>query len=244
MDAHDHGKARCVFVAADALRGRRWDPAFWDPRLTRQARLDGVPSAALGQFVAHLTYGPTRTGQRPAAVADGVAIVGQKAVRPTGVLLDQAVHVAEGGPYDLPRCRLQRRDVVFCRSGVGSLGKRRFTVFDEPVRATVSCFVDLIRLRGINPYYVVTFLRSGPGWAQIERQINGVGSPNLSFAEIRSLAVPLLSEGEQLEIEAGWAGVRAAHAAGEAGRAEALLDRLVAGLEARLGRPRPGARPS
>jgi type I restriction enzyme S subunit len=181
----------------------------------------------LGEFIDHLTYGPILPGQTPQPVADGVAIIGQKAVRPTGVRLDRAIQVAEGSAYDLPRCRLRRRDIVLCRSGVGSLGRRRFTVFDEAVPATVSCFVDLIRLRELNPYYVVIFLRSPRGWAQIERLINGVGTPNLSFGEIRSLRIPVPPADEQRAIEERWAPVRAAHRAGHFAAAEEALDETV-----------------
>lgn len=234
MKVRHRGTARCVAVPVHKLRGQRWDPGFWDPRLGAQAAACGVPCAPLGQFIAHITYGPILTGRRPEPVDDGVAIVGQKVVRPTGLLLAEAVQVAEGCDYDLPRCRLRRRDLVFCRSGVGSLGRRRFTVFDEPVRATVSCFVDLIRLRGINPWYVAAFLRSGPGWPQIERQINGVGSPNLSFGEIRALRVPLLPDAEQRQVEDRWAEVRLAHAAGRLAEAEEALNRIAADLAERL----------
>jgi len=168
-------------------------------------------------------------------VADGVAIVGQREVRPTGVVLARAVRVADGCAFDPPRCRLEPRDVVFCRSGVGALGRRRFTVFDEPVRATVSCFVDILRLRGLNPYYAVTFLRSRPGWEQIAQRTSGVGTPNLSFAQIRSLAIPLLPSAEQDAVEVAWGEVRRVHRAGDLASAEALLDALVARLERRLG---------
>jgi hypothetical protein len=196
-----------------------------------------LPCAPLGDFITHLTYGAILPGQRPDPARDGVAILGQTCVRATGVVLDAAVRVAEGSPFDLPRCRLEPRDIVLCRSGVGCLCRRRFAVFDAPERATVSCFVDLIRLRELNPYYAVTYLRSPLGWAQIERLINGVGTPNLSFAEIRSLRIPLLPDAEQREVAGAWEPVRRAHASGQWRRAEALLDGLVARLERRLLRP-------
>jgi hypothetical protein len=107
-------------------------------------------------------------------------------------------------------------------------------VFHEDAKATVSCFVDLIRLRGISPYYVVTFLRSGLGWPQIERLINGVGTPNLSFDEIRSLAIPLLARREQEQIDAAWGEIERLHRRGQRDDAERLLNGLAAQLERRL----------
>jgi len=193
-----------------------------------------VPWAALGDFIERITYGPIITGRRPQAVAEGVAIVDQKVLRPTGVLLDQAVRVAEGCEYDLPRCRLPAGDLLVARSGAGTLRKKRFTVYREAAKATVSCFVDRVRLFGVNPYYVATVLRSRFVWPQIERLANGVGTPNLSFGEIRSLRIPVASEAEQSDTERAWEPIREAHAAGDLAAAEALLDAVVARLEERL----------
>ena len=229
--------AECAFVPANALRGQRWDPAYWSPRFANPTAHCPLPCDPLGHFVEHITYGPIVTGRRPEPAPKGIVIIDQRAVRPTGVVLGQAVTVAEGCHYDLPRCRLRPRDIVLSRSGAGTLAKKRFTVFSSRIKATVSCFVDLIRLRGINPYYVVTVLRSRLGWAQIQRLINGVGTPNLSFGEIRSLAIPRLPAAEQDDVGAAWKAVRRLHAQGRLDAAEQRLDQIVAKLEQRL---RPG----
>jgi len=223
-----------VVVPAEALRGKRWDPAFWRPDRAEPATAWPFPHAPLGDFIQKITYGPILTGQRPQPVANGVAIIDQKVIRASGVLLGQAIVVAEGCAYDPPRCRLEPGDIVFARSGAGTLAKRRFTVFGHPVKATVSCFVDLIRLAGISPHYVVTFLRSRPGWSRIERLINGVGTPNLSFAEIRSLEIPLLPRADQEAIERAWVQIGRLHDAGRLVEAEAALDEAVLGLERQL----------
>jgi hypothetical protein len=222
-------------VPAEALRGQRWDPAFWGGEGARLAEACALPCPPLGDFVEHITYGPILTDQRPQPVATGVAIISQGAIRPTGILNERAIIVAEGCAYDLPRCRLRQGDIVLARSGAGTLAKKRFTVFREPMKATVSCFVDLIRLNGISPHYVVTFLRSRPGWAQVDRLINGVGTPNLSFNEVRSLRIPLLADEGQQRIEAAWRRVERLHAQRRLEEAEAALDRIVERLEQELG---------
>ncbi len=193
-----------------------------------------MPLARLGDFIELITYGPILPGRRPEPVEKGVLIVGQREIRPTGLLLDAATAVAEGSPYDPPRRRLRPGDVVLARSGVGTLARKRFTVFREPLKATVSCFVDLIRLRGLSPYCLVTFLRSGLGWAQAERMLRGVGTPNLSFRQIRSLRVPLLAPEAERAVEAAWADVAWLHDAGRLAEAEARLDAAAADLERRL----------
>ena len=74
-------------------------------------------------------------------------------------------------------------------------------VYMNSRRANVGCFVDLIRLDGVNPYYVWLLLRSAPGWGQIRVLINGVGTPNINFGEIRSLRIPLIPAQEQANVE-------------------------------------------
>ena len=226
--------ATCIEIPAARLRGQRWDPGFWIGGQGELAARCAWPCRPLGDFIERITYGPIVTGRKPSPVEQGIVIVDQRAVRPSGVVFDEAVAVAEGCEYDLPRCRLQRRDIVLCRSGAGTLAKKRFTVFDRRERATVSCFVDLIRLRDINPYYVATFLRSPVGWSQIDRLINGVGTPNLSFGEIRSLVVPVAPEDEQQRVEAAWAEARRLHRRRRLAEAEQALDGLARDLEGRL----------
>jgi hypothetical protein len=219
-------------IPAKALMGRRWDPAFW---LASEVPLANVPLAPLGFFIEHITYGPIVTGQRPARAADGIAVIDQKAVRPTGVLLHDAVRVDPGCAFDIPRARLRRGDLVFCRSGAGTLRKKRFTVFDHRAHATVSCFVDLIRLCNINPYYVAAVLRSRFVWPQIERLINGVGTPNISFSELHGLEVPVAPAKVQDTVAERWQAIRRLHRCGDYDGALVTLNAAVSELEAKLG---------
>jgi hypothetical protein len=114
-------------------------------------------------------------------------------------------------------------------------------VYEEDEPANIGCFVDLIRLRpGLNPYYLWIFLRSKLGWGQIRSLINGVGTPNISFLEIRSLRVPLLDLDDQQEYERAYVEqVRPLHRAAEenpAARplAQQRFQQIVRRLDARL----------
>ena len=83
------------------------------------------------------------------------------------------------------------------RSGTGALGRNRMAVFSDEQPANIGCFVDLIRLEEMNPFFVWLFLKTAPGWGQIQALINGVGTPNINFSEIRSLQVPVANTEEQ-----------------------------------------------
>lgn len=185
-----------TWVLRDQWDGRRWDPGFWHPRFRRV--LAAVSSAPrLGEFIDLLTYGPIRSGQRPEADAAGIPVIGQGEFAEAGLDLQNALRIVAGSTFDPPRSRVRRGDLLFPRSGEGSLLRFKAGVYDGDSPANVSCFVDLVRLNGIDPYYVWLVLKTRFLREQILRSQNGVGTPNLNFQEIRDLRIPWLSEAEQ-----------------------------------------------
>jgi restriction endonuclease S subunit len=188
-------------VLESELEGKRWDPGYWDPRYVNPLKKCKLEIAPLGDFIEFLTYGPIVTGKYPKNVKEGVIIINQGEIEFTGVDLTDAITVKENSVFDPQRCRLQKYDLVFPRSGVASLGKNKVTIFEDDYKGTVGCFVDIIRIKQMNPYYVVVFLKCKYGWHQIFRIINGVGTPNISFDEIRDIKIPIIEEKLQKSIE-------------------------------------------
>lgn len=178
----------------------RLDPGFWRPAYQRALAKCSAPLAELGEFITAITYGPIVTGKRAPECAEGVTIIHQGQVAVTGVDPRGATRVAEGSDWDLPRARLQTEDIVLPRSGVASVAKNRVSIFLADYPAVVGSFVDLIRIKGIDPIYAMLCLKSTVVWAQIHRIISGVGTPNISFDEVRSLRIPLLPEGAVREL--------------------------------------------
>lgn len=231
-----HLPAGAKRVRAAELGSSRWDPGWWCHEAVELLERVRVPLAPLGEFVQHITYGPILTGESARRVEPGpVRIVGLREIRPTGLDLRRATCVREGCERDLPRCRLKRGDIVLARSGAGSLLKGRVAVFGGPTPSTVACFVDLVRLRGIRPGYALVCFKSRIVRAQVERLANGVGTPNISFGEIRALVIPRLGERLEEEIACEEAAARAAHArALSRGKEPTAAARRIARAVARL----------
>lgn len=184
------------------LAAERWDPDYWDPRATETLdALQGHELGELGRFIAFMTYGPIVTGRE--ATPGEIPVIHQGQLAASGLDLRHAKHVTAGSAHDPARSRPQPGDLLFARSGAGSLAKGRMGVLSVPVRANVGCFVDIIRFQGLDPYFAWLFLASRFGQAQILRLINGVATPNLSFKEMRALKIPLLP----LERQAALAGL-------------------------------------
>ncbi|NLZ43988.1 MAG: N-6 DNA methylase [Clostridia bacterium] len=191
-----------TWVKTSELPRRRWNPNYWDPVL--RAALDGIvfPLRPLGEYIEDITYGPILPGRRPEPQENGVTVFGQKDLFFTGLNPRPALRVAAGGEFDPKRSRVRRGDLLFSRSGEGSLLRFRSGVYLETEPANVSCFVDRIRLCGIDPVFLWLFLMGKFGRAQILRLKNGVGTPNLNFTEIKSLRIPVVPE-EVQEMAAG-----------------------------------------
>lgn len=179
---------------------QRLDPGYWHPAYEAIMAQCTLPTAPLGEFIEHICYGAIVTGRRPEPDPAGIPLIAQGCLRPSGVDTRNAVRVAANSPWAPERCLLRPGDLLIARSGEGSLARNRLGVYHGRRRAVVDCFVDLVRLRGIEPDYVAAFLRTRFGWAQIHRLINGVGPSNLSFDEIRSLRVALAPDALQAQV--------------------------------------------
>ena len=192
-----------TWVKTSELSRRRWNPNYWDPVLRTALNEIVFPLRTLDEYIEEITYGPNIPGKKPEPQENGVPVFGQKDLFFTGLNPRPALRVAAGGEFDPQRSRVRRGDLLFSRSGEGSLLRFRSGVYLETEPANVSCFVDRIRLHGIDPVFLWLFLMGRFGRAQILRLKNGVGTPNLNFAEIKSLQIPVVPA----EVQAMAAGV-------------------------------------
>jgi len=183
------------------LLGRRWDAGYWQSSAKVRRLGERFVLRPLGDFIEHLTYGPIITGRKPEHVEGGVPIIRQGDIVETGLDHASLLKVEARGDYDPERSRVRRGDLLLPRSGAGALGRNRMAVYTGRGQANVGCFVDLVRLRGLNPFYTWFFFKTQMGWGQIAGLINGVGTPNINFAEIRSLRVAMIDEEAQCAIE-------------------------------------------
>ena len=177
-----------------------WSHPAYDDLLSRCA----LPLVEFGQFITHITYGPIVTGRRPPVCEEGVVVVHQGQVAATGVDPRGATVVAPGSDWDRDDARLQPGDLALPRSGVASVATNRVAVFLDSYPAVVGSFVDRIALCDLDPCYALVCLKSEVVWSQIHRAINGVGTPNISFDEVRALRLPMVREPEQAEFRAGY----------------------------------------
>ena len=194
-------EASLLSVGQRALRSQRWDPRFWQGRAAVRRLAGRLRLVPLGEYICHLTYGPIVTGARPQHVEAGVPVIRQGDIAETGLDERALLCVAPAGVHDPPRSRVCPGDLLLSRSGAGALGRNRLAVYLGSRPANVGCFVDLIRLEGLNPFYAWFFFKTRLGREQIAAYANGVGTPNISFGEIRALQIAALPSAYQDALE-------------------------------------------
>lgn len=192
----------------------RWNPEYWHPRFTvAEDTLRNIRYLikTIGDYEEFITYGPIVVGRKFKSEKEGVVLINQTEIIFTGLELTKANKAKENSPWVIERAKPKNRDLVLARSGVGGVGNNKITIFDKRIDACVGCFVDILRLKNINPYYVLVFWKGIYGWSQISRIICGVGTVNISFDEIRSIRIPILSEEVQENIESEYKKMSAYH---------------------------------
>ena len=233
----------------DEKPSNRWDAGYWQPQFTiadDTFKKIKHPIKCIEDFEIHLTYGPIVVGRKFTPQKKGVLILNQTEITFTGLDSSSPVFASQDSPWVIERALVKKNDLILARSGVGGVGKNKIAIIDKDINACVGCFVDILRLEGINPYYVITFWKGLYGWTQIQKIINGVGTVNINFDEIKSIKIPVIPAPVQSYIEAEYKKMAVYHdnameakAKGdEAGykknieTAEAMLKDLIARTEA------------
>ena len=218
----------------------RWDAGYWQPQFTIADdffKTIKYPVKRIEDFEIHLTYGPIVVRKKFIPQKTGILILNQTEIIFTGLDFSSPVFAKENSPWVIERAMVKKNDIILARSGVGGVGKNKITIVDKDINACVGCFVDILRLEGINPYYVITFWKGSYGWSQIQKIINGVGTVNINFDEIKSIKIPVIPDHVQSHIESSYKKMAAFHDKAMEARAkgdEAVYKKNIETAEAML----------
>lgn len=196
----------------ELLRHNRWNAGYFEERFRQNERkLQKLRSVPLGDFIPEempdgskgITYG--QVGARKLSARGSVRYLQVINIRDTGI--DFAVkpdRVAEGSQNDPERSRVEQGDILITNTafrGTETLIGRCVVVSRNYGKMNISQDIDRIRVRGINPYYVGTLLKTKFGQMQIQRLVHGVDSQKINFGQVRSLLIPALPSNLQKEVE-------------------------------------------
>lgn len=147
----------------------RLDAEFYEPRFIElEAKLRGLKSRQLATLVSE----DIKRGIQPIFVEGGdVHVIASKAVRPTGVILDdeECTNRQFYEEKKTSRAQLKRGDVLLNGTGRGTLG--RASVYNFNRLAIADNHVTIIRTKEevCDPYYLMLYLNSFVGQWQSEK---------------------------------------------------------------------------
>ncbi len=179
----------------------RWDPDTWkfkkDDLLKKSVK--DFPLKELGEFVSFITYG--QVGKRVLSKHGTVRYIQTKNLVPTGIdFAEKLAFVRPNSHNDPARSRVQIKDVLFGNAGVASIG--RCVVVPELTNPiNISQDIDILRMDGINPFYVCIYIKSKFGKREIQRLSKGVGAPKIFFDDVKVIRVPMIRDIVQKKIQ-------------------------------------------
>lgn len=218
------------------LAGRRFDPDYWDEEfVTIESLLRHRAARSLGDFVTFITYG--QVGKRVLSPRGAVRYLQVVNIRDTGIdFLIKPDRVAEGTNNDPARSRVQKDDLLFVNNsfagGTRMLG-RCIVVPKDYGKVNVSQHIDVVRLAGIDPYFVGAVIKCEHGQAQVRRLKYGVSSTELSFQQVKEILIPAADDDTQRAVRKMYLRMAAQHEKAMERKAE-----LADGSKHRSGRDR------
>lgn len=186
----------------------RMDPEFWSPEWLKffdalyESSYEVKP---LGQFIDSITYG--QVGRRHYDPEGEVIYLQTRNITTTGIdIHERSGRIRVDSWNDPKRSRLETNDLLLVNSsrfaaGVRPIGKV-LAVLSDPGLMNISQDIDKVRLKGLDPAYAATFILSKYGNSQIMRICSGVGSVKVNFDEVRSIVIPDVPRGLQVELRA------------------------------------------
>ncbi|MEK7846948.1 MAG: N-6 DNA methylase [Nitrospinota bacterium] len=91
-------------------------------------------------------------------------------------------------------------DILFVRVGVGCAGRVAIVDVNND-EGVVTDYIHIFRVSGINPYFLVIYLKTKFGRYSINLLRHGVGTVSINKTDLLSIPIPVISERIQMEIE-------------------------------------------
>jgi hypothetical protein len=194
----------------------RWDGHYWQPKYDAVfAELSKRYSlVSLSDYILSIEQGDVpRQAKGDRYVKKGIIFVNVVDVVSTGIDWVDCKRIIDSHYKRIKRAEPEEGDLIFVRSGKGSIGKSTvFVGIHGEQKIGISGHLNTVKLENINPYYVEIFLKSLYGQLQIERFESGTSQQTdfrqESFATIK---IPILKDVIQSHIECEYKKMSAYH---------------------------------
>lgn len=184
----------------------RWDGPYWQPKYDATLAKLSINCAldSLNKYISSIEQGDVpRQAKGDKYVNRGIIFINVADIISTGISWVNCKRILNSHYKRIQRAEPQIGDLIFVRSGKGSIGKSTvFVGIPDERKIGISGHLNTVRFKNINPYYVEVFLKSFYGQLQVERFESGT-SQQTDFRQesFASIKIPLIKDIVQSHIE-------------------------------------------
>ena len=174
----------------------RMDPDFWNAQFVlTEAFVWSQGARRLSEYEMHIAQGdvPRAVHNEKRLTAGHIKFLDVDNVLRTGVCLEGCSFILPHQHMRLRNTQVQLGDLLFCRSGVGSLGRSCVVSYDI-APCNVTSHIDVVRGGKLSTIALDIFLKTRYGIAQVLRRKSGVATIEMPIDRIKDILVPTLME--------------------------------------------------
>jgi type I restriction enzyme M protein len=192
IEVNSDGSMLCkIQVAEDHLR-QRMDFAYHCRASNDDVELPSAQweSNPLAKYCVHFQTGRTLYGAKRVFAQQGLRFLHATNITDIGIdYTRNERYVEPNSPMDSPKAHVCPEDILFVRVGAGCAG-RTAVVVDEDDMGVASDYIHIIRVQGIDPYFLVVYLKTRFGKQAIDLRKHGVATISLNKTDVLSLPIP------------------------------------------------------
>ena len=161
----------------------------------------GVEFRPLRDFAVYCKTGKTLYGKERKFSKSGMRFLHATNITDIGVNYKKDERFIDpSGKMCVPSAYANVGDILFVRVGVGCAG--RIAIVDtKDDEGIATDYIHIFRVKEINPYFLVVYLKTKYGKDSINLLRHGVGTISINKTDLLSIPIPLVSQSIQDEIE-------------------------------------------
>ncbi len=156
--------------------------------------LNGVKFAPLKNFIVYCKTGKTLYGKERRFTDKGLKFLHATNITELGINYKKDENFIDpSSRMDFPDAHAKAGDILFVRVGVGCAG-RVAIVYNKEDEGVATDYIHIFRVKDINPYFLVVYLKTKYGKDSITLLKHGVGTVSINKTDLLSIPIPVIPE--------------------------------------------------
>ncbi|MBI4378005.1 MAG: N-6 DNA methylase [Nitrospinae bacterium] len=217
-DLERTGKVNNTIEVSGASLLKRMDYNYYNKlhkNSLQELLVKAVVFKPLKEFVVYCKTGKTLYGEKRVFSKKGLRFLHATNITDIGINYKKDERFIDSfSKMNFPNAHVKVGDILFVRVGVGCAGRVAIVNTKDDEGVTTD-YIHIVRVKNINPYFLVIYLKTKYGKDSINLLRHGVGTVSINKTDLLSIPVPVVSKGIQIEIERQYKNILAIYHTGE-----------------------------